>query len=182
MTPNQITWLRLATGVVATGLVAIGSSPWMWVGCALFVLSVLLDRADGELARLTGRYSDFGHKLDLISDTLVNALIFLGAGLAARDGLLGFWAVPMGALAGAAVAAILVIVMRMEDLKGARAGELRGPAGFDPDDAILVVPLMIALGWTEPLVVVAALGAPAFALYVAWRFRHDLRNDAREST
>lgn len=146
----------------------------------MFVLSVLLDRADGELARLSGRFSAFGHKLDLVSDTLVNAAIFIGAGIAARHGVLGDWAIPLGALAGLAVATVLVIVMRLEEIKGPRAAELRGNAGFDPDDAILFVPLLIALGGTEILVVAAAAGAPAFALYFLWHFRRDLW--AREGT
>jgi len=180
VTPNQLTWLRLGTGLSAAVLIAVGSAPWTWIGCGVFVLSVLLDRADGVLARLTKRFSDFGHKLDLISDALVNALILVAAGYAARDSVLGGWGLPLGLLAGVSVAGVLLIVMRMEEVKGARAAELGGRAGFDPDDAVLLIPAFVLLGWTVPLVVAAAACAPAVALFFVLRFRHDLwrREDA----
>ncbi len=174
VTPNQLTWLRLATGLAAAALIAVGSAPWTWIGCGVFVFSVLLDRADGVLARLTRKFSDFGHKLDLISDTLVNALILVAAGYAARDTALGGWALPLGMVAGVSVAAVLLIVMRMEAMKGARAAELGGRAGFDPDDAVLLIPIFVLFGWTAPLVVAAATCAPAVALFFVVRFRREL--------
>jgi hypothetical protein len=44
-------------------------------------VSFLLDRADGELARQTGKCSAVGHRFDLCSDYAANATIFLGLGL-----------------------------------------------------------------------------------------------------
>lgn len=179
VTPNQLTWLRLATGVAAAALIAVDTAPLIWIGCGVFVLSVLLDRADGVLARLKSQFSSFGHKLDLVSDALVNAMILVAVGFAARDTTLADWAVPLGVVAGVSVAAVLFIVMRMEGVKGARAAELGGRAGFDPDDAVLLIPVFIVLGWTAPLVVAAAVSAPLVALYFLVRFRRELWPRAR---
>ena len=41
---------------------------------------------------------------------------------------------------------------------------LGSAAGFDPDDAMIAVPVALWLGWGEGLLVAAAIGAPAFAL------------------
>ena len=64
--------------------------------------------------------------------------------------------------------------MQIEARQGARAAELGG-GGFDADDAVLVVPLAMALGGGVPLIVTAAAGAPAFAVFFYLRFRRKLR-------
>ena len=171
VTPNQITWVRLAGGIIAAALLAIGEEHWRTWGAGVFLLSFFLDRADGELARLSGKKSAFGHRLDLISDSLCNGLAFLGLGIGLRDGMFGDWAWLMGGLAGLAVGAILLLVMKLEAAAGARAAELGGSAGFDPDDGMLAVPLFIWLGGSELLLALAALGAPLFALFMILKFR-----------
>ena len=70
---------------------------------------------------------------------------------------------------------ILLIVVLLEEAGGERAGELKGVAGFDPDDGMLVVPLLVWLGFSEQLLLAAFVGAPAFAVYVALKFRRQLR-------
>jgi archaetidylinositol phosphate synthase len=171
VTPNQITTLRLAAGIATAAALAVGAAPWWNIGAGLFVLSAILDRADGELARMSGRTSPGGHVYDLIADALSNALVFVGLGIGLRDSGLGLWSIPMGIAAGGAIAVILWAVMAIEARRGRRAGELQGAAGFDPDDAILAVPVFIWLGATEELLIAAAIGAPAFALYFLIRFR-----------
>ncbi len=171
VSPNHITSLRLATGVAAAGICAVGDPVWLAWGAGLFVVSVLLDRADGELARLADKRSPGGHKYDLLADSFCNAIIFLGVGWGLRGGDLGLLAAVLGLIAGVAVAAILLLTLRLEAQAGARAGELGSAAGFDPDDAILFVPLLIWLGFSQAMIVAAAIGAPAFALFMAAKFR-----------
>ena len=178
VTPNHLTTLRLITGLAAAAAFAVGDETWRAWGAAVFVVSVLLDRADGELARLGGKTSPWGHKYDLIADALSNSLVFAGLGLGLRDSALGFWAVAMGVAAGLAIAAILYLVLRLEALEGARAGELPSAAGFDVDDAILAVPVLVWLGWAEGLLVAATIGAPAFALLLYTKIRRRLRQGA----
>ena len=178
VTPNQLTTLRLASGLAATAAFAVGDETWRVWGAALFVVSVLLDRADGELARLGGKTSPGGHKYDLVADTLCNSLIFVGLGLGLRDGAFGLWAVAMGVAAGLAIAAVLSLVLRLEALGGARASELPSVAGFDADDAILAVPVLVWLGWSEGLLVAAVIGAPAAAVALYVKFHRRLRQGA----
>ncbi len=175
ITPNQVTTLRLAGGLAAAAAYAVGTTGWDYAGSALFVVALLLDRADGELARLGGKTSSWGHTYDLIADGVSNAAAFVGIGIGLRDSVLGWWALPTGAAAGGSIAFILWMTIQIEAREGARAAELGGAAGFDPDDAVLMVPLAMALGGGVPLLMVSVIGAPAFAIYFYWRFRHKLR-------
>ncbi len=175
VTPNQLTTARLAAGIAAAVAVGAGVDLWRDVGAGLFVLSVLLDRADGDLARLSGRTSPGGHKYDLVADAVSNALILFGLGVGLREGGYGLWAAPMGALAGAAVAAILWMVVRMEELGGQRAGELPSFRGFDVDDAVLLIPVFIWLDMAEGLLTAAAVIAPLVALFFLGLYRRKLR-------
>lgn len=163
ITPNHLTGLRLVTGIAATAAFAVGTPGWRAWGGAIFLVSLLLDRADGELARLGGKTSPWGHKFDLVSDAFCNAVVFVGIGFGLRYGDFGLWATAMGALAGAAIVTILWLTLRIEAARGERAGEIKGVAGFDPDDAMFVVPPIIWAGWPEALLVAAAIGAPVFA-------------------
>ncbi|MEQ9575672.1 MAG: CDP-alcohol phosphatidyltransferase family protein, partial [Rhodospirillales bacterium] len=185
ITPSQVTVVRLATGIAAAVGFALGPSPWLgvpwWeIGAGLFILSMVLDRGDGDYARLSGQTSAAGHKFDLIADAVCNAIIFVGLGIGLRGGEWGMLAIPMGVLAGASVTFILWLVMRMESLAGARSAELGSFMGFDPDDAILAVPILVFLGYQEPLLVAATIGAPGFALLFAvqWLIKYRARRRA----
>ena len=174
VTPNQVTTVRLAAGIIAAAFMAAGSE-WQAIGGAVFVLSVILDRADGDLARLTGKTSPGGHRYDMIADATCNAWILIGLGMGLQDGGYGPWATPMGVLAGSSVAAILWKVMRMEDLNGTRAAELPSFWGFDADDAVLLIPVFVWLGMAEGLLTTAAIIAPLVAVLFFGMFRRQLR-------
>jgi phosphatidylglycerophosphate synthase len=165
VTPNQITTLRLATGLAAAAALAVGTVGWRDAGAGLFLASALLDRVDGDLARFTGKTTPWGHTYDLISDAACNMLVLVGLGIGLRGGPFGLWALPMGVVAGAAVGVILWEVMRMEALGGPRTAELDGAAGFDPDDAIFAIPVALWLGWADGLLMAATVIAPAFAVF-----------------
>ena len=169
VTPNHLTTLRLLTGLGASGLLAVGSTAALAWGAGVFVLSMLLDRADGELARLSGKKSAFGHKYDLVTDGLCNSMVFIGLGIGLSGGYLEWRAIPMGVLAGLAVAAILFLTLRLEALRGERAAELSGAAGFDPDDGMLAVPTLIWFELADELLAVASVGAPVFAMFFYWK-------------
>ncbi len=98
----------------------------------------------------------------------------MGLGVGLRAGEFGAWAPAMGLIAGLAVSAILWLVVRKESHYDARAGNLGSAAGFDPDDAMIAVPVMIWLGLSDRLLVAACLGAPVFAIFMALRFRKNL--------
>jgi phosphatidylglycerophosphate synthase len=175
ITPNQLTTLRLAFGLSAAGVCMVGGQTWLGIGGALFVVAHLLDRADGIFARLSGKTSRLGHRYDLVSDAISNAMIFVGIGVGLRDGPLGWWTALLGLVAGLAVVAILAMVIRAERQKGERAAELPSMAGFDPDDGMLAVPVLIWLDLSLPLLYLAASITPVFALFFARRHRRFLR-------
>ena len=154
---------------------AVGQNDWTIAASILFTVSMLLDRADGILARLSGKTSPWGHRYDLIADSLCNALAFVGIGIGLRVSDLGTWSILLGIIAGAAVSAVLWLVIRAEERNGRRAAELVGQAGFDPDDALLFVPVAMLLGWGMYLITVAAIGASIFAVFFFWKFRSFLR-------
>jgi archaetidylinositol phosphate synthase len=173
ITPNQLTSVRLGVAVGAAVLMAVGPR-WHSYGAGLFLLSMLLDRADGELARITGRTSPWGHTYDLFSDALANTLIFVGIGIGLRAEAFRLWSIPMGILAGAAVAFIFWLLMRIESVAGKRAAEFDSVGGFDPDDAMLAIPVAVIMGWTDQLLIAASIGAPLFAVFVLWHRRKSL--------
>lgn len=172
--PNHITWLRLFGGLAAAAAFAQGDDFWRNWGAAIFLFSFLLDRADGELARLSGKKSSFGHRLDLVSDALSNALAFVGLGLGLRNGTFGPWAPVMGIVAALAVGAILTMVMRIENSEGDNAAELRLTKSLDPDDGMVLVPVLIWLSQGELLLALASVGAPLFCAGMAIMLRRRL--------
>jgi archaetidylinositol phosphate synthase len=86
------------------------------VAALLVQAKTVLDNADGQLARLTGRVTAFGRYLDSECDLLVNAALFAGVGWATRS--------PWLAAAGfVALTAVLSINFNVERLaRGAAAG------------------------------------------------------------
>jgi phosphatidylglycerophosphate synthase len=167
VTPNQLTSVRLATGCGAALAFCAGNYTWEVVGGCLFVLSAFLDRADGELARISGKTSPWGHQYDLLSDAVCNVAAFIAIGVGLSHGPLGAGALAMGVIAGGAIGAIFWLVQQMET-----AGEeFSGAGGFDPDDALFIVGPAAWFGALTPLLYAAALGAPLFLVFALWRYR-----------
>ena len=86
--PPAVVVAGAATGIAAA--VEVGRHAFL-AAALLLQLKTLLDNADGQLARATGRVTDFGRYLDSECDLLVDAAVFAG---------LGVWIGPWPALAG----------------------------------------------------------------------------------
>ena len=69
------------------------------------------------------------------------------------------------------VLAVLWLMLRLESEEGTGSAGFAATAGFDPDDAMLVVPLAMAAGGAEVLLMCATLGAPLAAVAVWWTLR-----------
>ena len=176
VTPNQVTTVRLAAGIGAAVLMAMGTQYWMNIAGGLFIASMILDRADGVLARLSDKTSPGGHLYDLLADAISNGLIFVGLGIGLRTGTYGSDALIYGVIAGGSVASVLFLVLKLEDLDGERAGEIGAFFGFDPDDAMLLVPVAIWVGWSEQVLVAASIGAPFFVVLFVGIFLYRRKN------
>lgn len=114
--PPAVVLAGTATGLAAA--VEIGRHAFL-AAALLLQLKTVLDNADGQLARLSGRITAFGRYLDSESDLLVDAAVFAA---------LGLWIGPWLALAGFAVlTTVLSINFNLERLyRGAEAGSSDG--------------------------------------------------------
>ena len=98
VTPNHITTISLLVGLGSGLLFSIGNPIIANWAAGLYMLATLLDHCDGELARLTGKGSRFGHYYDLVAGGINYVLLFVGIGFGLRhDVTLGNKAILLGA-------------------------------------------------------------------------------------
>ncbi|MEH2356441.1 CDP-alcohol phosphatidyltransferase family protein [Nostoc sp.] len=168
--PNHLTTVRLVIGLVAALALAVGDAIWVNIGAWLFALSNFLDHTDGELARLSGKSSKWGHQYDLASDAIIHILLFVCIGNGLREGKLGWWALLMGIVSGVSVACIFHLRNQMEQRLGKDASRQPNFAGFDIEDVLYLFPIVPLLNGLEPLLMAATIGAPTFAVWVIWQF------------
>ena len=142
------------------------------------MMSAVLDRVDGDLARLTGRLSRMGHRLDLVADCGGDALLFLAMGLGARHGGLGWGAVVLGVGAAIGVGLLFWHFNAGTDAsQGASVVRL-----VDPDDTMLAVPLAAVLVGLSPIVLIAGIAAPLAASVLIVRAARARREAALRPT
>ena len=172
ITPNHLTTARLLTGIIACVLLSTGEPNLVNAGALFFALSNFLDHTDGELARITGKTSRFGHFYDLASDAVVDILLFVGIGICLMHGPLGTWALPMGIFAGVSVAAIFQLRLMVGNMMGKEQIAQPNIGLFEIEDVFYLLPLVTFFDVLYPFLIVATVGAPAFAL---WTLRDYLR-------
>ncbi|MEH2423409.1 MAG: CDP-alcohol phosphatidyltransferase family protein [Nostoc sp.] len=168
--PNHLTTVRLVTGLAAAIAIAVGDAMWANIGAVLFALSNFLDHTDGELARLSGKSSKWGHQYDLASDAIIHILLFVCIGYGLREGKFGWWALLMGIVSGVSVACIFHLRNQMEQRLGKDASHQPNFAGFDIEDVLYLFPIVTLLDGLEPLLMAATIGVPTFAVWVIWQF------------
>jgi phosphatidylglycerophosphate synthase len=76
--PNHITLIGTCVGLLAAGLLSIGTYWSGLAGSLLFLCATIIDGCDGEVARLKFLESSFGQKFDVITDNVVHVAIFIG--------------------------------------------------------------------------------------------------------
>lgn len=176
--PNHITSLRLATGVLACLLLARGgATAELWSGL-LWLLSAFLDRADGELARIGNMQSRRGHLYDYYTDVSLNSGFFLAAGFNLRHGWLGHWAIPAGVAACAAMIICCFLAETYETSLGTGERVFEGGWGFQPDDALYLLPLFVWAHWLAPMLLTAAVVTTVIALIILSRYLLQMRRPA----
>jgi phosphatidylglycerophosphate synthase len=178
VTPNHLTTVRLVVGLAAAVAFTPGTYGWSILAALMLVLSNFLDHTDGELARLTGNTSRFGHLYDLASDALITILLFvaIGVGVGARSGVV--FEIPpavMGAIAGVAVALIFYLRMRIEDRAGKTATRQASMGGFETEDVLYLMPLAALCNGLMPILIAASICAPLYAVWVVIEYRRVIR-------
>ena len=185
VTPNYLTTLRLAVGLAATAAFVPGTYGWSNLAALLLVLSNFLDHTDGELARMSGKTSRIGHLYDLISDAAVTILLFIaiGVGLPRKPGIeLGFASVAIGMVAGTAIALIFYLRMRIEAMHGKTATQQASLGGFETEDVLYLLPLVTLSNSLVPMLLVASICAPLYAVWVVIDYRRVPRGYRRMAT
>jgi len=167
VSPNVLTTVRLAVGLLGAYVFATGRHPNL--AAAIIVLSNFLDHTDGELARMSGKTSRFGHLYDLASDAVVTIGLFACIGIGLTQAL-GDGAIVMGMVAGLAVAGIFHLRYLIEDAHGKVATAQPRLAGFEAEDILYLLPLVTLADGLPLFLKAAAIGAPIAFLIVLAQF------------
>lgn len=166
VTPNMMTTAGLLVGIGAGVLFAAGGPLLPHLGAALFVYAVFNDHVDGELARLTGRTSEFGHYFDHVAACVSYLSMFIGAGIGLSRVAAGGWALPFGISAGVSVVVIFSVRLWIEETVDRSAVRQNQFAGFEVEDFLYLVGPVTWLGGLAPFIAAAGIGTPVFLLWV----------------
>ncbi len=185
ITPNHLTTIRLITGVLGSGFIAYSaftqnSFLLANIGAFLFIFSAFFDHTDGELARLTGKFSKWGHNYDLISDAIVLISLFLSTGIATIKSNLGMGALPMSFIASISVSGIFYLMNDLELKLGKEAARQPNFAGLEAEDILYLFPLVTLFNSLESFLIAAAIGSPIFAIYVIWDYQKTLKKQEKK--
>lgn len=167
--PNHLTGLRLVLGLVACAFLAIGTPVMLLLSGVLWTATCVLDRADGELARIGDMRSESGKVLDFYSDLLLDSLWFLAVGAALRNSSLGDFAIMLGVLCAASMVVCILCAEWFERRSGPGVKTFYGVQRFHPDDALFLLAAFTWCHWLAPLLIAASICTPLIALIVIAR-------------
>ncbi len=83
LTPNQVTVASMGLGVLAAAAFAVGSRSSLVAGAVLLQLAFVADCVDGQLARYTRTFSEFGAWLDSVLDRGKEYVVYAGLAIGA---------------------------------------------------------------------------------------------------
>jgi len=172
VTPDYLTWLRVITGGIACACFAWGTRGLQMAGGVVWIISALLDRADGELARLSNRTSAEGHRFDTHADIGVSTAMFVAVGVGLRDGVFGYWAIALGMLCSVSMLLCARWSDDIEDELEPGAIVMGGAGGFDPDDLFYLIGPFAWAGVLDYMLAGGAVVLPTTTAAIGiWRWR-----------
>lgn len=165
ITPNQISVASLLVGLVAAACFWNAGAVAALAGLLVYIAAVVLDHADGEVARLTLAESRLGEWLDILVDTIIHAVLVVAMGVTAQAvagggaalGLAG----ALGVVASAAVAKQWPVTGAPSGVGGALEA-LGSRDGFYAMLVLFIAARALAPAALPPLMVVVALGTHAY--------------------
>lgn len=163
--PNAITVASLVVGAAAAWCVALATPLAALAGLLVYLAAVVLDHADGEVARLTLTESAVGEWLDVAADTVVHALLVLAMGVAAREAAGSGLALGIVGAAGVVASAALAKwkpPASQADAVGSALDRLTSRDGFYAMLIAFVIGLSAAPALLPALMIVIAAGAHAY--------------------
>jgi phosphatidylglycerophosphate synthase len=165
VTPNQLTLLSLLLGLGAAWSLRTASVEHALVALGLYAAAVVLDHADGEVARLTFTESTLGEWLDVVADTVVHAALVVAMGVSAAEASgRGVAVLGMAAAAGIVLSAALTKVVPPPEGGGLRdlLVRLGNRDGFYAALVAFILLLAFAPSLLPILLIVVTVGSHAY--------------------
>lgn len=169
--PNHLTLLRAVVGLAAAMSLALGSDRADLVGGLLWIVACLLDRADGELARMANLRSELGKRLDFYADLILDAAWFLGAGIGLGHGSLGSLGVFLGVLCCVSMVVVQWAGELYERLSEPGVRVWGSAQRFHPDDGLFLLGIFPWVGLLAPVLIGSSVVLPLVALSTLVRYR-----------
>jgi phosphatidylglycerophosphate synthase len=166
ISPNVVTVLSLTVGLAAVWCFWRATPAWALVGLALYAAAVVLDHADGEVARLTLTESSFGATFDVVVDTIIHALLVIAIGTTAQQ-VAGGGAAVIGYVAALGVVASALMTRTSPPATGSMGSLLNALGnrdGFYAMLALFIAGLAVLPAALPMLMLVVAAGSHAFWL------------------
>jgi len=183
LSPNAITVLAAATGLVAALGFGVGTYSAGIIAALLFQLAAIIDCCDGEVARLTFTESPFGAWLDIVMDNVVHMAIFAGIAVGSYLHTAGsddaWLSLALGLVAVLGNGLSFWLVTRAQKIKAERGWTtpvqaawsdfmLKNIASRDFSIVVLIFAIMGKLDW---FLWMAAVGSAVFSLVMVWLVR-----------
>ena len=165
VTPNQVSLVSLAIGLVAIWCFWHATAASALLGVLVYALACIVDHADGEIARLTFQESRLGANLDWTIDTVIHVGIVLGIGVSSGGRLMGV--VGLLAAAGVTLSAVFARYLARELEVGPAVGGLLWNIA-NRDLFYLVLLSFAALRWLAPPLVFVVAVIVAVGSQVYW--------------
>ncbi len=165
--PNHLTVLSLLTGLFAAYLFA---SAHYALGATAYMLAVFGDHLDGELARLTGKTSKFGHNFDFVVGGIIYTVMFISIGYGLSHDLQAQWPLILGLIAGLSNPVIMVLRMQMELRFGFESVDHPQVGLFTIEDFIYLIGPLTWIFGILVFFIPYGLGALGYLAWTVWEF------------
>src|SRR5437899_2424153 len=182
LTPNGVTVLATAVGVLASVAFGVGGYAAGIIGALLFQLSTILDCCDGEVARLKFMESAFGEQFDVVLDNVVHLALYAGIAWASYEDNWGPVALLLGGFAMLGNVAAFVVVQQatIRMRKGLHPERRRHVESIlnslvSRDFSVLILAFAI-VGHVEWFLPLAAVGSNTFWPVLAFQLRSPNRS------
>jgi phosphatidylglycerophosphate synthase len=174
ISPNQITLFSFAIGLGSAICFTEGTYPMNMLGGILLLFSTWVDGTDGEIARLKFMETEIGGKLDIICDNIVHFFVFGAIGWGASKATGEVIYLYLGGLAAFASLAsfILLGAIILKKNTGATSPKPNSEPSIAEKlanrDFIHFLMLMALIDQVKVFIVVAAIGASIFTIYMIY--------------
>jgi phosphatidylglycerophosphate synthase len=164
LTPNQVSLIALAIGLLAAFSFAHGGWLSGVVGAMLLQLSAVIDCCDGEVARLKFLESTSGYYLDIACDNIVHVAVFAGIAWSSYQDLGRTYVLLLGGLAafGTMMAFVVVLVTRHGRARQASAALDRLIDALSNRDFSLLLVICALTGMLDGFLWMLAIGVNLF--------------------